>query len=278
MPKHCAESVIQSLGPKVFERYLGESLSQRLAEISEESVEKSLNTAGKKVTKKSINQKKEELTRLQNKVNNCLKIYHLGQSTTYTSINDAVSGLTLRDYPLLEDFDGNETLKIFIPEIFLTTCPSIIGQEEYSQLREALRNDNPELVHNFDGQLENLKGFLVEELCFDSFKIYFGMKDESITLIHSLDFLPLSSGKEKVNSKEKDFVIVNYTHCYIMVVEVKRVFKCVCKNNKDVKCPMSKSANQIQDGKTSLETWFGTEFDDNWSVGQLELFFVMNVD
>ena len=135
--------VIQSLGPKVFETSAGESLEQKLANVTEEKLEKSIHATGKNITKRTVTEKKEELNRLQNKVKKCLlfHLFHLGQSTALTSINDVVSRLTVRDYPQLEYFDGTQTLKIFIPEIFFNNCPSIIGPEEYMELRQALENN-----------------------------------------------------------------------------------------------------------------------------------------
>ena len=117
MPENCIGMVIQSLGPKVFETSAGESLEQKLANVTEEKLEKSIHATGKNITKRTVTEKKEELNRLQNKVKKCL-LFHLGQSTAFTSINDVVSRLTVRDYPQLEYFNGTQTLKIFIPEIF----------------------------------------------------------------------------------------------------------------------------------------------------------------
>ena len=126
-------------------------------------MEKSIHATGKNITKRTVTEKKEELNRLQNKVKKCL-LFHLGQSTAFTSINDVVSRLTVRDYPQLEYFDGTQTLKIFIPEIIFNNCPSIIGPEEYMELRQALKNNDSKIMQKFDGRLDNLKGFLAEKL------------------------------------------------------------------------------------------------------------------
>ena len=73
------------------------------------------------------------------KVQKSLDIYHLGQSTTITSIIELIKGLVKRDYPHLDIFDGSKVLQIFVPEIWLNKCPEIIGEMEYQELREGLK-------------------------------------------------------------------------------------------------------------------------------------------
>ena len=65
---------------------------------------------------------------------------------------------------------------------------------------------------------------------------------------------------------EKDIVIVNKTHRYIMVLSVKRELKdiIISKHNKPLKTTFDKISDEILDAKVRLESWFSTEVDDKW--------------
>ena len=92
---------------------------------------------GKALKKHNIEEEKRK--NIKKKVQKSLDIYHLGQSTTITSIIELIKGLVKRDYPHLDIFDGSQILQIFVPEIWLNKCPEIIGEKEYQELREGLK-------------------------------------------------------------------------------------------------------------------------------------------
>ena len=73
-------------------------------------------------------------------------------------------------------------------------------------------------------------------------------------MFHGIDILKLNLDKVEVN--EKDFVIINATHQYIAVVEVK--------NHLGAGVSIGKSIIQLREAKDDLETWFGTEGLEHW--------------
>ena len=129
-----------------------------------------------------------------------------------------------------------------------------------------LQDHDKKLLKKYEGYRDSLKGYIVEHECHEAIKSYFAEKEESVLVIHSLNLEPLETTGIKKHSKEKDFVIVNYTHCYIMVVEVKRTLRCNCDdpNAKSEACPEQKSAKQILGAYQVLEDLFGADIDDFW--------------
>ena len=84
--------------------------------------------------------------------------------------------------------------------------------------------------------------------------------------IFSMDFLFLGLnmiklGKEKgKNVQEIDFLLINWTHQYILNIEVKKWLGVVKGKPGDTdKCSISKAKNQINTIKTMIEDWFGAD-------------------
>ena len=94
------------------------------------------------------------MAKIKKKVNESVNFYcHLGQSTVYDpkdcdSILELIDSLIKRDYPKLFDFDGNDPVQIFIPEIWLNKCPKVIGAKEFKEIQPALR-ENEKGMSNF---------------------------------------------------------------------------------------------------------------------------------
>ena len=63
------------------------------------------------------------------------------------------------------------------------------------------------------------RGEVPERNLYKALQAYFQGKEETVAVFHGIDILKLNLEKVKVN--EKDFVIINATHQYIPVVEVK---------------------------------------------------------
>ena len=116
----------------------GEGLEQILENKSDDDIFKMCHELTGKALKK-YNTEEEKRKNVKRKVQKSLHIYHLGQSTTITSIIELIKGLVRRDYPHLDIFDGSQSLQIFVPEIWLNKCPEIIGEKEYQELREGLK-------------------------------------------------------------------------------------------------------------------------------------------
>ena len=112
-------------------------------------------------------------------------------------------------------------------------------------------------MKKYDGLSNNLRGAVAEKLCYEDFKTYFKDSNECILIIHGLD-IQHRDGK-KNSSSEKDVIILNYTHCYIMGVEVKSDLTI---KTRDKKSPVEKCSKQIPDALSVLRTWFQADADE----------------
>ena len=73
-------------------------------------------------------------------------------------------------------------------------------------------------------------------------------------------------GKEKgKNVQEIDFLLINWTHHYILNIEVKKWLGVVKGKPGDIdKCSISKAKKQINTIKTMIEDWFGADLKGDW--------------
>ena len=86
-------------------------------------------------------------------------------------------------------------------------------------------------------------------------KEHFKHSDEDVVVFHGIDILKLNLDRV-MKVSEKDFVIINASYRYVMVVEVKRTL--------GSGESLEKSAKQLKEAKEDLEAWFGTEGLHNW--------------
>ena len=84
---------------------------------------------------------------------------------------------------------------------------------------------------------------------------HFKHSDEVVAVFHGIDILKLNL-ERVMKVSEKDFVIINASYRYVMVVEVKRTL--------GSGESLEKSAKQLKEAKEDLEAWFGTEGLHNW--------------
>ena len=84
---------------------------------------------------------------------------------------------------------------------------------------------------------------------------HFKNSDEVVAVFHGIDILKLNLDRV-MKVCEKDFVIINASYRYVMVVEVKRTL--------GSGESLEKSAKQLKEAKEDLEAWFGTEGLHNW--------------
>ena len=119
-----------------------------------------------------------------------------------------------------------------------------------------LQEHNPKKLKKYDGLNDNLRGAVAEKLCYEDFKRYFKEANESVLLISGLD-LQHRDGRKNTSS-EKDVIILNYTYCYIMGVEVKSDLTA---KTRDKRSPVEKCSRQIPDALSVLRTWFEADAD-----------------
>ena len=99
------------------------------------------------------------------------------------------------------------------------------------------------MLKEFEGKYREIKGHIVENLCYDDIKEYFSTRNETVLVIHGLYMLRLVPKRGQKGS-EKDFIIVNYTYSYIMTIEVKSILSTNERRNGRVSS-VEKSANQL---------------------------------
>ena len=152
-----------ALAIETFKKIEGEKLEERLKNKSNEEIKEILLSKNLPASKEQTKLLKESRKNFQNQVTRNLKVYwskekkeskvyHLGQNTTYFSISEVLNDLIKRDYPELDTFDGTKTLRIFIPEIPLIKCPKIMDEKKYLQVRDALRDRDPNIWRKFEGE------------------------------------------------------------------------------------------------------------------------------
>lgn len=264
----CFESLLEALQMQKFENCQNETLFEKLSVMTDEELRQRLQNQSHRtaIPRKEFNIEKNKRIQLKKRTEKTLGQYHgfhLGQGTAFSNIVDVLDLLTERDYPDLANFDGSQSVQIFIPEVFLTNCPKIIGEQEYLNLKKSQG-----IYDKYEGHYDSFKGEDVERLCFESVSSYFTKKDDSYVIIHRLPLQPLNKlGSHKEESKEKDFVIVNYTHAYFMVIEVKRSLYCQCDKDgesSNAHCYVQKGAEQLKSAHFDLQNWFGGDIDDFW--------------
>ena len=88
---------------------------------------------------------------------------------------------------------------------------------------------------------------------------YFKKDGDLVAVFHGIKLYEIDITQEKdsnIKLNEKDFIILNCTKRYIMVVE--------CKNSIGPANSVESSLNQLSGAKNSLELWFGADIDNSW--------------
>ena len=204
------------------------------------------------------------------------------------SIPEIVNELLPRNYPELNGFGGEKrqlafwkkkNLVIFVPEWYLTKAPKYVDPtrgpdlEKYSE-EAAAASSCAERKKYFDdmkkfhigGQRQH-RGELPERRLYDTLQKYFNNSDDTVAVFHGIDILKLNLDRN-FKVKEKDFVIINPTRKFIMIIEVKRTL--------GAGDSIEKSEAQLSDAKKDLEVWFGTEGLHNWLY--IPMIYTENID
>ena len=123
------------------------------------------------------------------------------------------------------------------------------------------------------GEYLKFSGDVIEMKLYACLKEILQTNGDEFGLFHSLELsnlhLQIQPRQHILNQRplmEKDIVIVNKTHRYIMVVSVKRELKdiIISKPKKPKKTLLDKISDELLDAKSRLESWFSTEVDSSW--------------
>ena len=93
---------------------------------------------------------------------------------------------------------------------------------------------------------------MAEKFVFHELKKYYNDSKDDVLVVHSHQFLGSSTKKENefIDSKEKDFIIVNATFGYIMIIEVKKTLNATT---------LTKSLQQLKDTKEKITQYLRTD-------------------
>ena len=191
----------------------------------------------------------------------------------------AIDFLFARDHSVfLQLLEGKITIDefdpIFVPPVFFSQAPDVLNPDEFSTRRKnAIQGSDLGLLHRITYQFTRmanalkwtiingiplprdyisagtLQGDVAERNVFKALQEYFDEVKDACLILHSHSFL------YNQNFKEKDFIILNLTKGYIMVIEVKASFKY-----------FAKAKVQLKDSKERVQAVFNSveNMSDEW--------------
>ena len=202
---------------------------------------------------KNMNQNHKRLKNIKNG----LRIL-AGNGVQIQSIVDGADYILQRDYPeifSLQDISLSRGVQNFVPEYFLTKATNYPGPEVDSRIRENLSDEE---LKKFDCAKRVYRGDKPEMDLYTALKKFIESTNDHITLFHGTKLYDMDITKqtEENTLKEKDFILVNGSRKYVMVIESKKTF--------GAKDSLNKSYDQLRGAKRSLESWFGADLDESW--------------
>ena len=140
--------------------------------------------------------------------------------------------------------------QIFVPETFLTGLPKLV---DYHPDSELVKDKLKKVIQKATGEIP-------ERIVYEGLKEYFKKMGEDVLVIHSMYFLEWNLEKrQKKSAGEKDFIIINRTHQYIMNLEVKNLL-----GTQGSVSSLAKAKAQIEGTKALIESWFGADLSSDW--------------
>ena len=132
----------------------------------------------------------------------------MGNGITTTDCQKAANDLLSRDHEkvlrILKKYRRGKLGAYFVPPMFISEIPEVIEPDQYNAKTE-----------NQGKQKDIVRGQVAEQKMFHALKEYFDDCKDDVLIIHSHKFLD-----GNVNN-EKDFVLLNLSKGYLMVLEVK---------------------------------------------------------
>ena len=201
---------------------------------------------------------------------NSLKVL-VGNGKSIGSIVEAVNYLFQRDFSELYQIDHDNKqvpIKTFIPEYYLTRATNYLVPENGPAVLENLSNagkiysGEKELFNKEHLRIDSAKkvysGDKPEMNLYHSLKDYFSAKSDFVTIFHGHKLYNIDITIESADKKvsEKDFIIVNLSMKYLMIIESKK--------NLGAADSIQKACSQLLKAKEALESWFGADIDSTW--------------
>ena len=137
-----------------------------------------------------------------------LRKFFMGNGITTTDCAKAANDLLCRDHEkvlrVLKKYRRGKLGAYFVPPMFISEIPEVIEPDQYNAKTE-----------NQGKQKDIVRGQIAEQKMFHALKEHFDDNKDDVLIIHSHKFLDGNV------HNEKDFVLLNLTKGYLMVLEVK---------------------------------------------------------
>ena len=223
---------------------------------------------------------KKEFTNKEKKLRKIMKdlIVLLGNGVIAKTIPEAVAKLLVRNYPKLVESDGKEKLVIFVPDYYLSSLkmakyidPSRGPELEASAKKAAelypeRKKEFESHEKVFSGGIRSHRGEVPEMKLYNSLKKRSEESSETMSIFHSLDIMKFDIEKQENKFTEKDFVIVNATHGYIMPIEVKKTLN---------QTTATESLEQLKGIREDLQTYLKSDILKDEFISQDWMFLPM---
>ena len=223
---------------------------------------------------------KKEFTHKEKKLRKIMKdlIVLLGNGVIAKTIPEAVAKLLVRNYPKLVESDGTGKIVIFVPDYYLSSLkmaryidPSRGPELEASAKKAA--ELYPERKKEFEahekvfsGGIRSHRGEIPEMKLYNTLKKRSEESSETMAIFHSLDIMKFDLEKQENKFTEKDFVVVNATHGYIMPIEVKKTLN---------ETTARESLEQLEGVREDLQTYLTSDILKDEFISQDWMFLPM---
>ena len=195
----------------------------------------------------------------------------VGNGKTISNIVEAADYLFKRDFPEIYELnESSKTVQTFVPNYFLTKATKCLkpdkGDDILKDLEEYAKNfpvkaeDSEERAKKVKSALRVNRGDRPEMDLYNALKEFYTKRDETVTVFHGHQLYDVditTSEKRSYKLNEKDFIIINLTCQYIMVIEVKNTF--------GAGESAEKAETQLMNAEESIRDWFGADVDAKWS-------------
>ena len=179
-----------------------------------------------------------------------------------TKATKAAEALLKRDfYPI---FDLKSQVNFPSKGYFASVPSSFLSKSQVSQVLDTtnvsafIETHGPDLSPKEKSKWETnqsfVKGYSTEKVCYEALKEYFETKEEWILMLHGANIMNFDFNLD-LRLKEKDFIIINGTKGYILLLEAKHSLQ--GSNRKS-------SIDQLKDAKTKIQNWFGADLGSSW--------------
>ena len=187
----------------------------------------------------------------------------LGGGQVETKATKAAEALLKRDFYPIFDLKSqvNFSSKSYfasVPSSFLSKSPKALDTSNVSAFIETHGPDlGPKEKSTWETTQSVVKGESVEKVCYDALKDYFGSKEEWILMLHGAKIMDFDFNQD-ISLNEKDFIIINGTKGYILLLEAKHSLQGRKSSNR------KSSIEQLKDAKTKIQNWFGADLVSSW--------------